>query len=163
MTTSNGSIFRFTGPLWGESTGHRWILLTKVSDAELWWFLWSAPEQTAEQTIESPVIYVHYDVIVMRWFVVDNDKLWSHYIGGKTLFFSKKHICTNITCGGERTDDANLQFELCFNINLVQVMFITKQQIRSLCSYYTISTCLTHILLIQQVTVNCTKVHNASK
>ena len=31
------------GPLWGEFTGHRWIPLTKASDAELWCFLWSAP------------------------------------------------------------------------------------------------------------------------
>ena len=33
-----------------------WIPLTKASDAELWCFLWSAPEQTVEQTIETPVI-----------------------------------------------------------------------------------------------------------
>ena len=46
MTSSNGDIFRVTGPLWGEFTGHRWIPLTKASDAELWRFLWSAPEQT---------------------------------------------------------------------------------------------------------------------
>ena len=31
------------GPLWGESTGDRWIPLTKASDAELWCSLWSAP------------------------------------------------------------------------------------------------------------------------
>ena len=48
MTSSNGNIFRVTGPLCGEFTGHRWIALTKVSDAELWCFLWSAPEQTVE-------------------------------------------------------------------------------------------------------------------
>ena len=42
MTSSNGIIFRVTGPLWGESTGHRWIPNTKASDAELWCFLWSA-------------------------------------------------------------------------------------------------------------------------
>ena len=35
---------RVTGPLWGESTGHRWIPRTKASDAELWCFLWSASE-----------------------------------------------------------------------------------------------------------------------
>ena len=35
MTSSNGNIFRVTGPLCGEFTGHRWILLTKASDAEL--------------------------------------------------------------------------------------------------------------------------------
>ena len=33
------------------------IPLTKASDAELWWFLWAAPEQTFEQTIEKPVIW----------------------------------------------------------------------------------------------------------
>ena len=31
-------------PLCGEFTGHRWIPLTKASDAEIWCFLWSAPE-----------------------------------------------------------------------------------------------------------------------
>ena len=44
MTSSNGNILRVTGPLCGEFTGHRWIPLTKASDAELWCFLWSAPE-----------------------------------------------------------------------------------------------------------------------
>ena len=33
------------------------ILLTKASDAELWGFLWSAPEQTAKQTIWTPVVW----------------------------------------------------------------------------------------------------------
>ena len=36
MTSSNGNIFRVTGPLCGEFTGHRRIPLTKASDAELW-------------------------------------------------------------------------------------------------------------------------------
>ena len=36
MTSSNGNIFRFTGP--------RWIPSTKASDAGLWCFIWSAPE-----------------------------------------------------------------------------------------------------------------------
>ena len=44
MTSSNENIFRVTGPLCGEFTGHRWIPLTKASDAELWCFLWSPPE-----------------------------------------------------------------------------------------------------------------------
>ena len=43
MTSSNGNIFRVTGPLYGEFTGHRWISRTKASDAELWCFLWFAP------------------------------------------------------------------------------------------------------------------------
>ena len=32
MTSSNGNIFRVTGPLWGEFTGHLLIPLTKASD-----------------------------------------------------------------------------------------------------------------------------------
>ena len=42
-TSSNGNIFRVTGPLCGEFTGHR-SPVTKASDVELWCFLWSAPE-----------------------------------------------------------------------------------------------------------------------
>ena len=38
MTSSNGSNFRVTGPLCGKFTGHRFIPLTKASDAELWCF-----------------------------------------------------------------------------------------------------------------------------
>ena len=44
ITSSNGNIIRVTGHLCGELTGPRWIPRTKASDAELWCFLWSAPE-----------------------------------------------------------------------------------------------------------------------
>ena len=56
-TSLNGNIFRIAGPLCWEFTGHWWISLTKASDAELWCFVWSAPEQMVEQTIETPVIW----------------------------------------------------------------------------------------------------------
>ena len=36
MTSSNGNIFRVTGPLCREFTGYRWIPRTKASEAELW-------------------------------------------------------------------------------------------------------------------------------
>ena len=36
--------FRITGPLWGE------VPLTKASDAGLWCFLWSAPDQKVEES-----------------------------------------------------------------------------------------------------------------
>ena len=42
MKSSNGNIFRVTGHLYGDFTGHRWIPSTKAIDAELWCFLWSA-------------------------------------------------------------------------------------------------------------------------
>ena len=57
MTSLNENIFRATGPLWGESIGHQWIPLTKASDAELWCFLWSVPQQTIKQAIDTPVIW----------------------------------------------------------------------------------------------------------
>ena len=71
LTSSNGSIFRVTGPLWGESTGDRWIPRAKASDASFdvfyelrlikrlskqsrrWWF----------ETSSRPLC--HYDIIVM--------------------------------------------------------------------------------------------------
>ena len=43
--------------------GHRWIPLTKASDAELWYFLISAPEQALKQTIEKPVIWDAFALI----------------------------------------------------------------------------------------------------
>ena len=45
MMSWNGNIFRVTGPLCREFTGHRWIPRTKASDAELWCFLWSDPNK----------------------------------------------------------------------------------------------------------------------
>ena len=64
MTSSNQDIFRITGSLWGESTGHQWIPLTQASDSELWCFLLSAPEQMVEQTIETPLIWDAIALIV---------------------------------------------------------------------------------------------------
>ena len=57
MASSNGNIFHVTGLSWGKCTDHRLIPLIKASDAELWCFVWSAPEETADQTIETPVIW----------------------------------------------------------------------------------------------------------
>ena len=66
IASSNGSIFRVTCLLWWETTGHRWIPLTKASDAALWCILSSAPEQNVQQTIETPLVWdAHYYVIVM--------------------------------------------------------------------------------------------------
>ena len=49
-TSSNGNIFRVNRLVCVEFTGHRWVPPTKGSYAELWCFLWSALEETAEQT-----------------------------------------------------------------------------------------------------------------
>ena len=56
VTSSNGNFFSALLLFLGESTGHWWIPLTKASDEELWYFLWSEPEQMVDQTTETPVI-----------------------------------------------------------------------------------------------------------
>ena len=57
MTSSNGSIFRVTSLLCGEFIGHRWIPRTKTSDTEIWYSLWSAPQQMTKQTVETQVLW----------------------------------------------------------------------------------------------------------
>ena len=89
MTSSNGNIFRVTGHLCGEFTGHRWISLTKASDAELWYFLWSAPWINGwVNNSEAGDLIRHradYDVIVMmapyeyKFVSVTLKKTWHSY------------------------------------------------------------------------------------
>ena len=68
IMSSNGNIVRVTGPLCGESTSHQWIPLTQASDAELWCFLWSRPEQKVDNRNAGDLRCHHadYDVTVMR-------------------------------------------------------------------------------------------------
>ena len=81
MTSSNGSIFRVTGPFCGEFTGHRWIPRTKASDAELWCFLWSAPwindSANNREAGDLRCNRAHYDVIVM-FAVITTKNLETH-------------------------------------------------------------------------------------
>ena len=65
MTSSNGNIFRVTGPLCGEFTGDRWIPHTKASDAELWCFLWINGWVNNREAGDLRRQRAHYDVIVM--------------------------------------------------------------------------------------------------
>ena len=70
ITLSDGNLFHATGPLCGEFAGHRWIPLTKASDAELWCFLWSAPRINGWVITREAGDYrrhrAHYDVAVMQ-------------------------------------------------------------------------------------------------
>ena len=69
MTSSNENIFRVTGHLCGQLTGHRWIPHTKASDAELWCFLWSGSWINGwvsnGEAGDLRRHCAHYDVIVM--------------------------------------------------------------------------------------------------
>ena len=64
--------FRRYWLLCGEFTGHRWIPHSKASDAELWYFLWSAPEQRWSKQPRH------------RWFETPRHSLWRHCNGMKT-------------------------------------------------------------------------------
>ena len=68
MTSSHENIFRVTGLLWGEFTGHRWIPHTKVSVVELWCFLdvrrnKGLCKQSRRRIFETPLhsLCRHYD------------------------------------------------------------------------------------------------------
>ena len=70
-TSSNGNLFRVTGPLGGEFTGHRWIPLTKASDAELWRFFcmclnkrFSKPSRHGRFQTPSPSLWRHSNVYI---------------------------------------------------------------------------------------------------
>ena len=130
MTSSNGNIFRVTGPLCGELTGHRWIPLTKVCDAELRCILLSAHEQTAEQTIDKPVIWDaialimkslsfdqhwlrlglvtwrHQAITWNSWVIIRGD-LWHTFTEGQ--FYKKCSICStpHISLEWSRLPDTN--------------------------------------------------------
>ena len=72
LTSSNGNIFRVTGHLCREFTVHRLIPLTKVSDVELWCFLWSAPERLSKQSWG-------------WWFETPSGSLWRHRNGTSSI------------------------------------------------------------------------------
>ena len=69
MTPSNGNIFRITGPLCGEFTGHQWIPLTKASDTELWFFsfIWALTNGWVNNrnVDDLRLRHAHYDATVI--------------------------------------------------------------------------------------------------
>ena len=69
MTSSNGNIFRATGPLWGKSTGHQWIPLTEASDVEFdGFFDLRLNKRSSKQSRRGDLRrhLAHYDVTVME-------------------------------------------------------------------------------------------------
>ena len=72
MTSSNGNIFRVTGPLFGEFTGHRWIPLTKASDVLMLSLICASTNGWVYNRDASDSIRhrAHYDVTVMIIFTL---------------------------------------------------------------------------------------------
>ena len=70
MMSSNRNIFRVNDPLCGEFTGHRWIPLTKASDAELVFSLiraWTNGWVNNRGAGDLRRHRAHDDVIIMSW------------------------------------------------------------------------------------------------
>ena len=69
MTSSNGNIFRVTGPLYGEFTGHRWIPRTQASSASFDIFF--------DLRLNKPLIKQSWG----WWFETPSCSLWRHCNG----------------------------------------------------------------------------------
>ena len=82
MTSSNGNIFRVTGHLYGEFIGHRWIPLTKASDAELWCFLCAITVMCQAVCAHVPVIYESYKLRLKRLKLIIFTKYFGCYLKG---------------------------------------------------------------------------------
>ena len=96
------TFLRVTGPCWMESTGHRWIPLTKARDAELWWFLWYAPEQTVKQTIETMIASVGIcntgiDNLITIMLLIPNNKASMMASLNGNIFRVTGHLCGEFT------------------------------------------------------------------
>ena len=67
-------------------------LPSKASDAKLWCFIWCAPEQTVEQTIEIPVIWDAMALIVTaKKQAINSRRHWPNWSG--TI------VCVVVVCG----------------------------------------------------------------
>ena len=80
MASSNGNIFRVTGPLWRESIGNRWITPTKCSDTELMIFsLICASTKDWVNSGDLQLYRAHYDVTVMAAKRINMAGHWNKY------------------------------------------------------------------------------------
>ena len=91
MTSSNENLFRVTGPLCGEFTGHRWIPRTKGQWRGALMFslncAWVNGWVNNREAGDLRRHRAHYDVIVMlyhdlvlTWWVITNVTLWYDHV-----------------------------------------------------------------------------------
>ena len=107
ITSSNGNIFRVTGHLCGEFTGHRWIPRTKASDAELWFFYLRLNKRLSKE-------------LCCRWFEKPLRPLWRHcnvVFNATYLFYS---LALKTAYGTKKLDDAScikLKYKHCPSVS----------------------------------------------
>ena len=91
MASSNRNIFRVTGHLCGEFTGHRWFPRTKASGAALWCSLWSALDKRLSK----------------RWwgFETPSRPLWRHVMTSPYMNWWRRRVYMSPCTGnGPNTD-----------------------------------------------------------
>ena len=90
MTSSNGNIFRVTGPFCREFTSHRWIPLTNASDAELWCLFYIRLNKRLSKQSRR------------RWFETPSRLLGSHCNSDEipSLYLSLEIVVTNFEWTG---------------------------------------------------------------
>ena len=135
MTSSNGNIFRVTGPLCGEFTGHRWIPLTTASDAELWCFFdlclsKRLSNQSRRRWYETPprALWCHCNEATFystQWHpVIQTSSIESHWRHGSTRWYRKPVDTRTI-------NDQGLSLHMTsHDRNTVIVMILDKNEIQ---------------------------------
>ena len=96
MTSSNRNIFHVTGPLCVDFTGDRRIPRAKASEAELWCFLWSAPnkrlsKQSCGWWFETPSPYYHHQIGSMNYYPLFRVRSWNNGVRCMS-FYILSHI-----------------------------------------------------------------------
>ena len=103
LSSPNGNIFRVTGPLWGESTGPRWIPLTKASNAGALMYSLICARTNGWVNNRDPgnlrCNFAHYEVTVMV------SMLWYHhyYPFHRIAWYSGSSCESSITGGSHRS------------------------------------------------------------
>ena len=97
MTSSNGNIFRVTGPLCGEFTGHQWIPSTKASDVS---FDLRLNKRLSKQSWS-------------WWFGTPSRSLWRHhYAMMHFVRYSMCHFCSEIWLLGCLSRNLDYQWDI---------------------------------------------------
>ena len=111
-------------PLWGEFIGHRWIPLTKASDAEIWTFFLSAPEQTPVVWVPSRSLWGHWKFQMTK---PDPNLISFGNRGGHVTALSNIILIISYTYF---LQDDNMMIEMCYrcavcpsNKNLDKIMY----------------------------------------
>ena len=117
------------------------LALTKACDVELWYFLWSEPQQMDEQTMETLVVWdAHYDITVMHLSLstgVLSNAHWINFVRRDLLPISSKPIVVPMIASNIENDKSlltttllHLKWQACVTSlawNFVCILFLSNK------------------------------------